>query len=100
MIETENVPVAPGAPPERDVLLEVRDLKTYFHVLDGTVPAVDGVSWSLRRGETLGIVGESGSGKSVSALSIMRLHDIPPASVEGEIWFDGRESLHICERLN
>jgi len=93
MIETETVPVAPGAPPERDVLLEVRDLKTYFHVLDGTVPAVDGVSWSLRRGETLGIVGESGSGKSVSALSIMRLHDIPPASVEGEIWFDGREIL-------
>src|ERR1035437_1959549 len=67
----------PGLPPPDDVLLEVRGLKTYFKVMDGTVPAVDGVDFSLRRGETLGLVGESGSGKSVTSLSIMRL--IEPA---------------------
>ena len=85
-----------GAPPKDDVLLEVRNLKTYFHVLDGTVPAVDGVSFSLKRGQSLGIVGESGSGKSVTALTLMRLLDIPPAEIrEGEIWFDGREILSM-----
>jgi oligopeptide/dipeptide ABC transporter ATP-binding protein len=86
-----------GAPPDRDVLLDVRNLRTYFKVLDGIVPAVDDISFSLRRGQTLGIVGESGSGKSVTALTIMRLLDIPPASLgEGsEVWFDGREILSI-----
>jgi oligopeptide transport system ATP-binding protein len=58
-------------------LLEVRDLKTYFQTQDGTVKAVDGVTFNLRRGETLGIVGESGSGKSVTTLSIIRLIDTP-----------------------
>jgi oligopeptide/dipeptide ABC transporter ATP-binding protein len=95
MIETLGVSSPPARPPERDVLLDVRDLRTYFHVLDGTVPAVDDVSFNLRRGETLGIVGESGSGKSVTALTIMRLLDIPPAEVAGEIWFDGREILSM-----
>ena len=86
-----------GAPPARDVLLEVRNLRTSFKVLDGIVPAVDGISFSLKRGQTLGIVGESGSGKSVTALTIMRLLDIPPASIgEGsEVWFDGREILSM-----
>jgi oligopeptide/dipeptide ABC transporter ATP-binding protein len=96
MTETVNVPAPVGAPPTSDALLDVRNLKTYFHVMDGTVPAVDGVSFSLGPGQTLGIVGESGSGKSVTALTIMRLLDIPPAEiVEGEIWFDGREILRI-----
>jgi oligopeptide/dipeptide ABC transporter ATP-binding protein len=95
MTETLAVSSPSARPPERDVLLDVRDLRTYFHVLDGTVPAVDGVSFTLRRGETLGIVGESGSGKSVTALTIMRLVDIPPAEVSGEIWFDGREVLSM-----
>jgi oligopeptide/dipeptide ABC transporter ATP-binding protein len=95
MIEAVDLPELPGSPPDRETLLDVRNLKTYFHVLDGTVPAVDGVSFHLKRGETLGIVGESGSGKSVTALSIMRLLDIPPASVEGEIWFDGRQVLDM-----
>src|SRR5215218_405414 len=96
MTETIEAPAPLRAPPPDDVLLEVRDLRTYFHVLDGTVPAVDGVSFSLKRGETLGIVGESGSGKSVTALTIMRLLDIPPAQiVDGEVWFDGREMLSL-----
>jgi peptide/nickel transport system ATP-binding protein len=96
MTETVNVPAPLGAPPTSDALLDVRKLKTHFHVMDGTVPAVDGVSFSLGRGQTLGIVGESGSGKSVTALTIMRLLDIPPAEiVEGEVWFDGQEILRI-----
>ena len=53
-------------PPPDDVLLEVRGLKTHFHVMDGTVPAVDGVDFSIKRGATMGLVGESGCGKSVT----------------------------------
>jgi oligopeptide/dipeptide ABC transporter ATP-binding protein len=88
---------ATGAPPT-DALLDVRGLKTYFHVMDGTVPAVDGISFQLHRGGTLGIVGESGSGKSVTALTIMRLLEIPPAEIPaGEIWFDGRDLLSLTE---
>lgn len=67
-------------------LLEVKNLKTYFHTESGTVKAVDGVSFDLYRGETVGIVGESGSGKSVSCLSIMRLIPQPPGELAaGEI---------------
>ncbi len=96
MTETLTTPALQGSPPPRDVLLDVRNLKTHFKVLDGVVPAVDGISFSLGRGQTLGIVGESGSGKSVTALTIMRLLDIPPAEiVDGEVWFDGREILSI-----
>ena len=87
----------PGLPPPDDVLLEVRGLKTYFKVMDGTVPAVDGVDFSLRRGETLGLVGESGSGKSVTSLSIMRLIETPGEIVGGEIWFEGRDLLQLSE---
>src|ERR671915_378727 len=84
-------------PPPADTLLDVRNLRTSFRVLDGVVPAVDGISFSLGRGQTLGIVGESGSGKSVTALTIMRLIDIPPGEIgeDSEIWFDGRELLHL-----
>ena len=73
-----------------------RDLRTHFHTRDGVVKAVDGVSLSLDRGETLGVVGESGCGKSVTALSVMRL--VPPASgriVAGSIRFDGTELLTL-----
>ncbi|HEX8845539.1 MAG TPA: ABC transporter ATP-binding protein [Pyrinomonadaceae bacterium] len=73
-------------------ILSVRDLKTYFETEDGTVKAVDGISFELERGETLGIVGESGSGKSVTNLSIIRLIPEPPGKiVGGEIIFDGRD---------
>src|SRR5438067_9861219 len=59
-------------------LLEVNNLKTYFFSRAGVVKAVDGVSFAIKPGETLGVVGESGCGKSVTALSIMRLHETPP----------------------
>ncbi len=71
-------------------ILSVSNLKTYFSTEDGVVKAVDGITFELKKGETLGIVGESGSGKSVSNLSIMRLIPEPPGKiVEGEIIFDG-----------
>jgi len=77
-------------------LLEVRDLKTHFFTLDGVVKAVDGVSYDLNEGETLGLVGESGCGKSVSALSVMRLIPDPPGKiVSGEIFLDGEDILKI-----
>jgi oligopeptide transport system ATP-binding protein len=79
-----------------DVLLDVRDLRTYFHVMDGTVKAVDGVSFKVRRGGRLALVGESGSGKSVTALSIMQLIDTPPGEFAGgEIIFDGIDLLRL-----
>ena len=75
-------------------LLEVKDLHVSFKTDDGLVRAVNGLSFSLDAGRTLGIVGESGSGKSVTALSIMRLIASPPGKIErGEIWFDGRDLL-------
>ena len=77
-------------------LLEVKDLRTQFTSVHGTVHAVNGVSYRLEEGETLGIVGESGCGKSVSALSIMRLIPSPPGQiVGGEVIFDGRDLLKL-----
>ena len=77
-------------------LLSVKDLRTYFAEDEKTVRAVDGVSFDLHRGETLGIVGESGSGKSVTNLSIMRLIPTPPGRiVGGEVIFDGRNFLSL-----
>ncbi|HEU4327078.1 MAG TPA: ABC transporter ATP-binding protein [Roseiflexaceae bacterium] len=78
-------------------LLQVRDLKTFFYTRDGVVQAVDGISLSLRRGETLAVVGESGSGKSVTSLSILRLIAPPGRIVEGEISFDGTDILALNE---
>ena len=71
--------------------LEVRDLRIHFPTDDGLVRAVDGVSFSLERGRTLGIVGESGSGKSVTSLGILGLHKGGSAQTAGEIWLDGEE---------
>ena len=82
-----------------DVVLEVKDLRTHFTTRWGTVKAVDGVSYRLRRGETLGVVGESGSGKSVTALSVMRLVPEPPGKiVSGEVILNGRDILKLSEK--
>ena len=79
-------------------LLEVNDLRTYFYTQEGVVKAVDGTSYSVEAGETLGLVGESGCGKSVSALSILRLIPSPPGKiVSGEIMFQGRDLLKLDE---
>jgi oligopeptide transport system ATP-binding protein len=79
-------------------LLEVQDLKTVFPTRDGVVKAVDGVSFRLDSGETLGIVGESGSGKSVTALSVMRLLQRPGKVVGGHVMFKGRDLTEVSER--
>jgi peptide/nickel transport system ATP-binding protein len=79
-------------------LLEVEDLKTYFFTRDGVVRAVDGVSFSVERGETLAIVGESGCGKSVTSLSILRLIASPPGrTVGGRVLFEGTDLLALEE---
>lgn len=79
-------------------ILRVENLKTYFNTDDGIVKAVDGVSFILNQGETLGIVGESGCGKSVMNLSVMRLIPSPPGKImEGEILFHGKSVLAMSE---
>jgi len=80
-------------------LLEVKDLKTHFFTQGGVVKAVNGVSYDVQEGETLGLVGESGCGKSVSALSIMRLIPNPPGRiVGGEVLFEGKDLLKLPDR--
>src|SRR5512143_851969 len=77
-------------------ILEVKDLKVRFRVRDGYVHAVNGISYDLNEGESLGIVGESGCGKSVSVLTLMRLIDIPPGEVtNGEIYYNKRDLLKL-----
>ncbi|MGC9397739.1 MAG: ABC transporter ATP-binding protein [Anaerolineae bacterium] len=84
--------------PSSQHLLEIKNLKTRFYTEDGVVHAVNGISYTLDEGETLGVVGESGCGKSVHALSIMRLVPIPPGKIEeGEVLFRGRDLLKISE---
>jgi oligopeptide/dipeptide ABC transporter ATP-binding protein len=82
-----------AAPP----LLEVRDLKVSFNTEDGIVRAVEGVSFTLREGEVLGIVGESGSGKSVTMMSVLRLINDPNARFEGEVLYKGRNVMDLPE---
>ncbi|MEM7534546.1 MAG: ABC transporter ATP-binding protein [Chloroflexota bacterium] len=82
-----------------DILIEIKDLKTYFTLREGVVKAVDGASFSIRRGKTLGVVGESGCGKSVTAQSIMQIVPKPGQIVEGEINLyleDESEQQQIC----
>ncbi|HWN80987.1 MAG TPA: ABC transporter ATP-binding protein [Candidatus Udaeobacter sp.] len=82
------------SPVSDEALVSVRNLRTVFDIDGKTAPAVDGVSFDIRRGEVLGIVGESGSGKSVTALSILRLIPSPPGRIErGQIWFEGQDLL-------
>ncbi|MCW2708406.1 MAG: oligopeptide transporter ATP-binding protein, partial [Frankiales bacterium] len=77
--------------PAPSTFLEVRDLKIHFPTDDGLVKAVDGLSFQLEKGQTLGIVGESGSGKSVTSLGILGLHKGTRAQLGGEVWLDGEE---------
>ena len=92
-------PVAPvGAAALTDVVLDVRDLKTYFYTYDGVVRALDGVKFKVRRGETLGLVGETGCGKSVTAFSITRLIPDPPGRVmSGKVLLHGSNLLWRVE---
>jgi oligopeptide/dipeptide ABC transporter ATP-binding protein len=99
-----NQPGRPGAEAARrreapgDPLLEVENLRTHFFTADGVVRAVDGVSYTVRSGETLGVVGESGCGKSVTALSILRLVPNPPGRiVDGAIRLAGKNLLELSE---
>lgn len=82
----------------QETILDVKDLKTYFYVDDEEVPAVDGVDFTINKGETLGIVGESGCGKSITSLSVMQLVPSPPGKiVGGEINFKGENLLSKTE---
>jgi peptide/nickel transport system ATP-binding protein len=81
--------------PPGDALLDVRELTVRFPTPDGVVQAVSGVSFTLRRGETLGVVGESGSGKSVSNLAIMGLLNRRRAQISGQVLFEGRDLLEL-----
>jgi oligopeptide/dipeptide ABC transporter ATP-binding protein len=83
---------------DQQPFLSVRDLKVHFSTEDGVVKAVDGLSFDLLKGKTLGIVGESGSGKSVTNLSILGLHDPDRTAIEGEIVLDGKELLTASEK--
>ena len=81
-------------------LLDVRDLRIHFPTDDGLVKAVDGLSFRLASGRTLGIVGESGSGKSVTSLGILGLHEGTSARISGEIWLDGEDLVRAApERI-
>jgi peptide/nickel transport system ATP-binding protein len=102
MVDIVNSDVEPSArvsPEHNELALEVDGLQTYFFTRQGIVKAVDGVSFNLRKGETLGIVGESGCGKSITALSIMRLVPEPPGRIiGGRVNLDGKELLDLSEK--
>ncbi len=80
-----------------DRLLEVRDLRTHFHLRTATIKAVDGVSFWMAPGEMVGLVGESGSGKSVTALAVLRLIQLPGRGESGQVLFQGRDLLGLSE---
>ncbi|MGW5123956.1 ABC transporter ATP-binding protein [Streptomyces sp. NPDC004069] len=90
---TSGEPATAASSDADDAFLSVRDLRIHFNTDDGLVKSVDGVSFDVRRGATLGIVGESGSGKSVTSLGVMGLHRSANATVSGEVWLDGQELI-------
>jgi peptide/nickel transport system ATP-binding protein len=97
MMSSLGLPVDSVTSASPGPVLAVERLRTAFHTPDGVVRAVDDVSWTLRRGEILGVVGESGCGKSVTALSIMGLIPDPPGRVEGSVRLAGRELVGLPE---
>jgi len=83
---------------DKPVVLDIKDLRTEFHMQDGVVHAVNGISYQLHEGETLGVVGESGCGKSVSMLSVMRLLPEPPAKIAaGSVTFRGKDLFSLSD---
>jgi len=90
-MSTQAVEITADEGKAPDTFLSVRDLRIHFPTDDGVVKAVDGISFNLERGQTLGIVGESGSGKSVTSLGIMGLHNRTRTRMTGEVWLDGQE---------
>ena len=83
----------------QDTVLQVTNLKTYFYTEEGLVPAVDGLDFTLKKGETLAIVGESGCGKSVTSLSILRIVPSPPGKIiDGQILYRGEDLLQKSEK--
>ena len=87
-----------SAQQEKSVLLDVKDLRTHFFQRGGVLKAVDGVSFTVREGEAVGLVGESGSGKTMTCLSLMRLEPRPGSRiVGGEIWFRDQNLLELTE---
>ena len=97
-VNGQEANVGSAANPESEVLLDVKNLKTYFHLASGTARAVDGVAFTLSRGETLGVVGESGSGKSMMAKSLIRLFEANARIEEGSIEFEGRDVLSFGKK--
>ncbi|MGW5617027.1 ABC transporter ATP-binding protein [Streptomyces sp. NPDC003877] len=93
----QTSPHPPDLAPAPAPFLDVRDLRVHFPTEDGLVRSVDGVSFTLDKGRTLGIVGESGSGKSVTSLALLGLHKGTRARVGGEIWLEGRELVSLPE---
>ena len=89
--------MATNSTDERVPILDVRGLKTYFYTEDGVVQAVNGVDFTIREGEVMGLVGESGSGKSVTSLSIMRLLAASGKIVAGEVRFKDRDLASLTE---
>jgi len=92
-----TVQPTPQAPPD-DILLDIRDLRTYFYTQDGVVKAVDGIDFYVRRGEIVGLVGESGCGKSITSLSVLRLIAYPGKIESGQVFFDGVDLLTLPRR--
>ena len=81
-----------------ETILDIKDLRTYFYTQEGEVKAVDGLTYHVKKGESVGLVGESACGKSVSALSVLRLIPYPPGIiVGGEIFFEGQDLLKVSE---
>ena len=101
MSEQKKAPLAASTTASSGVtanVLEVTGLRTQFGTIDGTVKAVDGVSFTIRRGQTLGVVGESGCGKSVTAMSIMRLIERPGEIVAGSAILSGTDLLALSDK--
>ncbi|MGW6905280.1 ABC transporter ATP-binding protein [Streptomyces sp. NPDC054940] len=95
---TQTKPEAAAATAAERAFLSVRDLKVHFSTEDGVVKAVDGLSFDLERGKTLGIVGESGSGKSVTNLAVLGLHNRKNTAIDGSITLDGQELTEAGEK--